>query len=171
MAEQDGSLEGAADISRHFDKMTDVWALGDRLGAPLVQNAALDLFDGLAKSKDISVSDIRHIYEATRPGSLLRGYTVTRFAGSYPPETDALRCDDMPKDFLADLCCSFFDKKFKKNQKPWDEGEWPQVPWHDMVSRYYAPYNVASKNGQGELGGWGAAEEHTPWGGDWQFQG
>jgi hypothetical protein len=71
-----------------FDRLTDLWAFGDRHAMPLIQNASADAFARKVRTtrKLPDGFSVAHLWERTRPGSALRALFVEMLRAMWTPD-------------------------------------------------------------------------------------
>jgi hypothetical protein len=95
-------------IANDEDKsLFGLWILADKLGAPHLQNQAIESIKEICeKSGAISTMHFHYIYDNTSAGSLLRRYMVDECRQSLPREAYIDDPHKFPHEFLIELAAS-----------------------------------------------------------------
>jgi hypothetical protein len=104
---QDGNVDDNLVIDED-ESLFGLWILADKLGAPHLQNLAIESIEKIRyKTEGLALSHLHYIYDNTSTGSLLREYMVDQCRENLWPESYINCGHDFPHEFLIELVASY----------------------------------------------------------------
>jgi hypothetical protein len=103
---QDGNVDDNLVIDED-ESLFGLWILADKLGAPHLQNLAIESMEKIYyKTEGLATSHLHYIYDNTSAGSLLRKYMVDQCRESLWSESYMDCRHEFPHEFLIELVAS-----------------------------------------------------------------